>query len=908
MITNYNHKKIEKKWYKYWEKKKYFHPNYKLKEKYCITIPPPNITGNLHIGHAFQCTLMDILIRYYRMNNYSTLWKVGTDHAGIATQLMVEQALKEKNINKENISKKNFIKEVKKWKKKSIKNINNQLKIIGCSVNWDSERFTMDKQFTKSVKNAFIKLYNENLIYKSEKLVNWDPFLQTAISDLEIIYKKETNKLFFIKYKILDSKDEYITIATTRPETIFGDVAIAVNPKDNRYKQLINKKIIVPISNAIIPIIFDESIDEKFGSGCLKITPGHDFKDFEIGKKHKLEIKNIYTKKITIKNEAFIPEKYRNLNNIDARKKILEELSELKLIEKITEQQASIPRGDRSNSIIEPLITEQWYIKTKTLAKPVINIIKNKKIKIIPIKWEKIFLDWLYNIKDWCISRQIWWGHKIPAWYDENKNIYVEKNEKKLRKKLNIEAPLNQEKSVLDTWFSSALWPFASIGWPKRTIEFKKFYPTSTLVTGFDIIFFWAIRMIMFGLKFTKKIPFQEIYIHGLIRDKKGTKMSKTKGNVIDPIDIITGISYEKLIKKRTLNLINPKLKQKVIESTTKNFPKGISSYGADALRLTLCSIATNDISINLDFKKLEKNKKFCNKLWNASRFIIINIKKENEKIESNYNIYNNWILSKWQKTKKEVINCLENRNFSLLSKKICEFVWNEYCDWFIEFSKILIKEKKYETIKTAKIILIEIIKILHPIIPYITEELWNAINKRIKKKHKSIMIEKYPSYLKEKEDNKSENFVNMLKKIIINIRKIKNKNNEHFIIQVNSKKTLTLIEENILIIKKLSNINDLKIEKKIKTTRNEYLTNNIEKIKILIKIKSIEKTEKELEILINKIKLIENDLIYLEKYSNNNNFLNKALIKTIDEKNKKIKSLKKSIYNAKNYLNSILI
>ncbi|HIH2762824.1 MAG TPA: valine--tRNA ligase [Candidatus Azoamicus sp.] len=821
MKNTFEEKKISKNWYKDWEDKKYFVPNYEKDKKYCITIPPPNITGSLHMGHAFQCTLMDILIRYHKMNNFCTLWKMGTDHAGIATQILIEQKIKEnKNIDK--------IKYTEKWKKKSNTRIKKQLKKLGCLLNWQTSRFTLDNHFSYAVKTAFIRLYEEKLIYKTNKLVNWDTKLKTAISDLEVVHEELESEIFYIKYNI-HNKKENIIIATTRPETIFADVAIAINPKDKRYTEIKNNIAIIPLINRKIPIIEDESVDIKYGSGCLKITPGHDFNDFEIGKKHKLPIINILNQDGTTNDK--VPEAYQNLTINEARKKIKTKLLELNLIEKIDTIKNKIPKADRSNSIIEPLITEQWYIKTKPLAELVCKEIKENKIKILPIKWKKIFFNWLDNIKDWCISRQIWWGHRIPIWYDDKKNEYTGYNEKHIIKKYNIDnkIKLTQDKNVLDTWFSSALWPFASLGWPNNKIEYKQMYPTNTLVTGFDIIFFWAIKMMMFGLKLTKNMPFKEIYIHGLIRDNLGNKMSKTKGNVLDPLDIINGITKEHLIKKQTSNLMNNSLTEKIKTYTQNQFPNGIEAFGTDALRLTFCSISTENISIKLDLEKVKTYKSFCTKLWNAAIFIQ-NTSFRQTKSKKIYHAHNKYINIIWQKTKKEVKNYIKKRKFHLLIETIYNFFWSNFCSWHIECSKALLQDNKYkkETINNNLIIFKDLLKVLHPLAPYITEEIWKCLNEK-----SNLITEKYPK-IKHNFNLNIINYTENIKKICSKIRSLKTQNNKK-ILAINIKHinntNLNLLEKNKNIIEKITKLKKINL-----TFKKENKYDNIDEINIILK------------------------------------------------------------------------
>jgi len=881
-----------KKWYTYWIKNKFFLPDYNLEKKYCITIPPPNVTGNLHMGHAFQSTLMDILIRFYRMNKYSTLWKVGTDHAGIATQITVENKLKINNISKKSLGREKFIKHVLLWKKTSVKNIRSQLKELGCSINWNTERFTMDKNFSYAVKTAFIQLYEEGLIYKDKKLVNWDPVLKTAISDLETIYEKKTSKLYYIKYHSVSDNKKYIIVATTRPETLFGDEAIAINPNDNRYKNIHNIKFQIPLTKKNIPIIKDDSIDINFGTGCVKITPGHDFKDFDLAKKHNLNIKNILTKEAKLNNN--VPDKYVGLDINTARKIILEDLNKQNLIEKIEDHESNIPKGDRSNSIIEPLITEQWYVNIKPLSKLVINALNKKEIKIIPKKWEKTFFIWIDNIKDWCISRQIWWGHKIPIWYDKKNNIYTGFNEKNIIKKYNLEKKiiLKQDTNVLDTWFSSALWPFASLGWPKKMKEINTFYPTNTLITGFDIIFFWAIRMIMFGIKFTKQIPFKEIYIHGLIRDDSGNKMSKTKGNVIDPMDIINGITYKDLIKKRISENMNREKNILIENKTKKQFSNGIPSYGADALRFTFCTLATDNISINLNLDKIESYKKFCNKLWHASRFVFL-YKKTNIDSNNKKSIYDYWIISLWENTKKEIYENIINRNFAIFSNIIYKFTWDEYCNWYIEFSKILLNTKLYNisTINTLNTILKELLKTLHPIIPFITEDIWQKINNN----NTSIMKETYPLYNKKNLIKQNYKIINFIKELIICIRNLQSnsniKKNDYIkiIIKNIKKDNLIYLEKTKYILIKLLGINNIYISNKEIDIKNYNNIITLDNICIYIYTKN--KNEIQIDSNI-KIKTIDKEIEKTKKLLKNNTFLTKADKLIIENKKTKLKNL----------------
>lgn len=864
-----------------------FSPNYNKIKQYCITIPPPNITGDLHMGHAFQCTLMDILIRYYRMIDYSVLWKMGIDHAGIATQLLMEQKFPGKD-------KLYLLKYSYKWKKKSLKKIKSQLSKLDCSLYFKTSRFTLDNHFSYAVKKAFISLYKDNLIYKAKRIVNWDVKIKSAISDLEIIYTEEQSKLYYIKYKIV-GEENYLIISTSRPETIFADTAVALNIFDKRVSFLYNKKVKIPIINKSIPIVFDSSVDINFGTGCLKVTPGHDFSDFDLGIKHNLDVISIINQDGTLNSN--VPKKYNGMTIHDARVEIVKDLFNLGLISNIVEYKTKIPRADRSNSIVEPFITDQWYVKTKPLIDPVLDNIVNNKVKIVPLRWKKNFIDWSNNIKDWCISRQIWWGHKLPVWYDDKSNLYVGEDECVIRRDFSLSKDLYlfQDDNVLDTWFSSALWPFASLGWPIKKKEYIKFYPTSTLVTGFDIIFFWVIRMLMFGLKFTGNIPFKEIYIHGLIRDNLGNKMSKTKGNVIDPIDIIDGISYKNLIKKRTKNLVISKHKDIIVANTLKLFPNGIESFGVNALRLTFASMATDNMFLNLDFKKLDKYKKFCNKILNANKFICFKLDGSFLSFyKTNFNtIWNIWICSIWQKVKKNLNSCIRNRKFSNLINVIYKFFWVSFCDWYIEASKFLFNSLKYKGIvsKCISFLFSEILLSIYPIIPSLVTEIVRSniflnINLNLF----------YPKVNYNYINLKKEADIKIVKEICLKIR--------HF-------KTLFKSCSNFIIFVKFSNIKFIKTFEQIKPLICKM--SNLENIFIFkdvnLDVKSIKIFFTDFILVIpafqlsndsifihNKLKKMTLEKRLLEEKLNNVKFLNNAGSNIIKDKRDKLNNISKDI------------
>ncbi|HFL8819378.1 MAG TPA: valine--tRNA ligase [Candidatus Azoamicus sp. OHIO2] len=797
MDNSYNHKSFNN-WQGIWKDRKNYRPNYISQRKYCIVIPPPNITGKLHMGHAFQCTLMDILVRYYKMREFSVLWKFGTDHAGIATQILFEQKLCL-------IDKKLWNYRANILQKKAIKKIKKQINDLGFLVNWDTSRFTLDKHFSYAVRTAFIELYNDKLIYKATRLVNWDTKMQTAISDLEIIYKSEIVKLYFIKYRFKINND-FLIVATTRPETIFGDVAIAVNANDVRYSNFIGKSVLIPLLNKEIPIICDNNVDPLFGSGCLKITPAHDFKDFDIAEKHNLPVVNILTASGLLNTN--VPFKYVSMNVNDARVQIIKDLNELGLCSRIENYKTKIPVGDRTGNIIEPFLTSQWYIYVTPLILPVQEAIVANKIKIIPYKWKHVFIDWMNNSKDWCISRQIWWGHRMPVWYDQYNNIYLGHDLIDVMNKYGLSSSGNivRESDVLDTWFSSALWPFASLGWPVKKKEFKEFYPTNTLVTGFDIIFFWVIRMLMFGIKFTKQLPFREIYIHGLIRDNYGIKMSKTKGNVIDPLDIVNGISKVNLIRKQVSSLFNSSIKDKVVDNINKHFINGIKSYGVDALRLTLTSIATQKMSLKLDIRIVEKYKSFCNKIWNASNFLNINqffVEECNVNIYCE-NLYDSYISLLWERSKRQIQLYLLKRNFSKALTVVYEFFWKEFCDWYIEIIKRSVKFKKcfYFNYRNAINIFKEFILVLHPFAPIITEQLWCKYNNS----GKLVIDQSYPKHSYNITSKDYFYHILIFKKIVSSVRKksinVFNKNNLSIIIFISNYKGLLIFEKLVQLLK----------------------------------------------------------------------------------------------------------
>lgn len=782
MEKTYNPQDIEKNWQQTWESQKHFAPQGKG-QPYCIMLPPPNVTGSLHMGHGFLFSLIDILIRYHRMQGDNTLWQAGTDHAGIATQMVVERKLMMEGKTRHDLGRDEFLKKVWQWKEESGGNITQQLRRLGASMDWSRERFTMDESLSKAVRDVFIKLYEEGLIYRGTRLVNWDPKLLTAISDLEVINTEEEGKLWHIRYPLAEGHG-HIVVATTRPETLLGDVAVAVHPEDERYQHLIGKYLQLPLTDRTIPIIADEYVEKEFGSGCVKITPAHDFNDYAIGQRHNLTPINILTPDAHLNNN--VPKTYQGLERFAARKQVLKDLEVLGLIEKIDKHLMKVPRGEKSDAIVEPYLTQQWFMKMKPLAEPAIQAVERGEIKFIPENWNKTYYQWLNNIEDWCISRQLWWGHRIPIWYDENNTPYAGHDEADVRKRhqLSADVKLRQDDDVLDTWFSSALWPFSSLGWPESTPELNTFYPTSVLVTGFDIIFFWVARMIMMGLKLTGKIPFREIYITGLIRDQDGQKMSKSKGNVLDPLDLIDGISLDALIEKRTYGLMQPAMAKKIEDNTRKQFPEGFNAHGTDALRFTFCALASYGREIRFDLGRLEGYRNFCNKLWNAARYVLMNTEGQDTQAGGELSLPDRWILSRLQTTIQQAHDALSNYRFDLLANAIYEFTWNEFCDWYLELSKPILTSSESTpaqlrgTRHTLITVLEQLLRLLHPIMPFITEEIWQRVAPLAHVKGTTIMLQPYPAVTISLQDTTAENELEWVKNLIVAIRTIRSEMN----------------------------------------------------------------------------------------------------------------------------------
>lgn len=751
MDKTYQPKEIEQKWYQFWKDNGYFSPSGKGERAYCIMIPPPNVTGTLHMGHAFNNTLMDCLVRYHRMKGDNTLWQPGTDHAGIATQIVVERQLNAEGVTRHDLGREKFIERVWQWKKRSGNAICSQLERMGSSLDWSRERFTMDDGLSAAVKRVFVSLYDEGLIYRGKRLVNWDPVLHTALSDLEVMAEEEDGYIWHIRYPLSDGGG-HVTVATTRPETMLGDAAVAVHPNDRRYSGLVGKTVKLPFTNREIPVIADEYVDPEFGSGCVKITPAHDFNDYEVGMRHRLPLINIFTADARI--DAAMPDAYSGMERFAARKKIVADLKAEGLLEAVKKYRLKVPRGDRSGVVLEPRLTDQWYVKIQPLAAAAVQAVETNRIQFVPENWSKIYFEWMHNIKDWCISRQLWWGHRIPAWYDQDGNIYVAEDEAAVRKKYNLstDLELRQDEDVLDTWFSSALWPFSTLGWPEQTEELKTFYPSSVLITGFDIIFFWVARMIMMGLKCMDAVPFHKVYIHGLVRDADGQKMSKSKGNVLDPIDIIDGIDLEALVEKRTAGLMQPEMAAKIERATRKQYPHGIKAYGTDALRFSFAAQASGGRDIKFDLNNIEGYRNFCNKLWNAARFVALHTEGPTAPIDrQRLTLADRWILSKQQEVIDLTHSYLDKYRFDLAAQTLYKFAWHEFCDWYVELCKpILFKDGVDESIKqnTRRAILevLEtLLRLLHPFIPFLTEEIWQPLARQLGSKGDTISLQPFP-------------------------------------------------------------------------------------------------------------------------------------------------------------------
>ena len=891
----YDPSEIEQKLYQEWETSGLFEPG-KGAESYSLAIPPPNVTGTLHMGHGFQNAIMDCLIRYHRMSGKNTLWQVGTDHAGIATEMVVERRLNAEGKSKESIGREAFEKEVWDWKKYSGNKITSQLRRLGSSLDWSSERFTLDDEYQHAVQSAFIQLFEDGLIYQGKRLVNWDPVLETSLSDLEVVNKDLTIKIWEIKYQLEDS-DQFVTVATTRPETLLGDMALAVNPGDERFSHLIGKNAEIPLCNRLIPIVADDYVDPEFGTGVVKITPGHDFNDYELGKRHGLhlidetscgtgtekEFDPISILSKAVKIIGIAPEKFHGMDRFDARAELLNDLKENDCLIKESEYESTLPYGDRSDQILEPLLTDQWYVDAKTLAKPAMEAVKTKEITFVPANWEKTYFQWMDNIQDWCVSRQLWWGHRIPIWYDENGQAFAGHSEEDVREKNNLAGPLIQEEDVLDTWFSSSLWTFATLGWPEKTSKLELFHPTTALVTGFDIIFFWVARMIMMTKYLMKEVPFKEVYITGLIKDENGQKMSKSKGNILDPIDLIDGVSLEALLEKRTEGMMQPQLKEKIIKQTKKQFPDGIDSYGTDALRYTYYSLASPGRDINFDIGRIKGYRNFCNKIWNAFRFIEMQAATHSyQPAEHKADALSDWMS---QKIFQSSLNCkthIETYRFDLAAAEIYELVWSNFCDWNIELSKVAI-QKSTDPSVTADLIgnlfksFENILKLLHPFMPFITEELFAKMNALKGFDGRQFLVEAGFANLTTSKDNGVDELIN----IISELRVIRSENANikdetlHLVLSGNLAPSMVkLIQEFEEIVCGIAKLDAIEFstddyEESIEKAMTNY--------KIIIPLAGLIDPEEELERLRKELGNVENDIKIISSKLENEQFVAKA-------------------------------
>ena len=906
----YDPSEIEQKLYQEWEDSGLFEPG-DGSESYSIAIPPPNVTGTLHMGHGFQNAIMDCLIRYYRMSGKNTLWQVGTDHAGIATEMVVERRLNAEGKSKDDIGRESFEKEVWNWKKYSGNKITSQLRRLGSSLDWSSERFTLDDEYQHAVLNAFIQLFEEGLIYQGKRLVNWDPVLETSLSDLEVINKELKIKIWEIRYQ-LEGADEFVTVATTRPETLLGDMALAVNPSDKRFAHLIGKNASIPLCDRLIPIVADDYVDPEFGTGVVKITPGHDFNDYELGKRHGLHMDDalqchpgdeaafapisILNKKVEIIGVA--PKKFHGMDRFEARKSILKDLDKEELLVSEEEYESTLPYGDRSDQILEPLLTDQWYVDAKTLAKPAIEAVKSKEIQFVPANWEKTYFQWMDNIQDWCISRQLWWGHRIPIWYDESNQPYAGLSENDVRKKHNLTGELRQEEDVLDTWFSSSLWTFATMGWPEENQKLKLFHPTTTLVTGFDIIFFWVARMIMMTKHFMKEVPFKEVYITGLIKDENGQKMSKSKGNILDPIDLIDGVSLEDLLAKRTEGMMQPQLKEKIIKQTKKQFPDGIESYGTDALRYTFYSLASPGRDINFDIGRIKGYRNFCNKIWNAFRFIEMQATNHNyQSGDISEDILSGWIGSKIQQTAENCHTHIKNYRFDLASAEIYELVWSHFCDWYIEFSKVAI-QKSEDHDQTNDLIgnlitnFYGILELLHPFMPFITEELSSKLAELANAEKSGFLVESGFAHARtinnntEKQIDEIINIISALRVIRAENQNIKNEN-LHLIISTDLNSEIqAVIHENEAVIAGIAKLDEIEFTDNVPA---ESIEKTMSGYKLIIPLEGLIDPEEEMARLQKELESVENDIKIITSKLANKQFVEKAPAAVVDKEKAKI-------------------
>jgi len=911
MEKTYNPSAIEQTIYKKWEASEQFKPSGDTNSpSYCILLPPPNVTGSLHMGHAFQHTIMDALTRYHRMDGDNTLWQPGTDHAGIATQMVVERQLNAEGKTRHDLGRDDFIKKIWDWKEQSGGTITSQMRRLGTSPDWSREAFTMDDDLSNAVQEVFISLYDEDLIYRGKRLVNWDPVLNTAVSDLEVVNTEENGHMWHMRYPLADGSGELV-VATTRPETMLGDSAVAVHPDDERYAHLIGKEIKLPLTGRLIPIIGDDYVEQDFGTGCVKITPAHDFNDYEMGKRHDLPLINILTKEATMNIDC--PKQYRGLDRFDARKQIVSDLEEAGLLVEIKPHKLMVPRGDRTNAVIEPLLTDQWYVKAAPLAEPAIEAVRSGEIKFVPENWDKTYYNWMDNIQDWCISRQLWWGHRIPAWYDEHDNFYVGSDEAAVRAKHNLgdDVKLRQDEDVLDTWFSSALWPFATMGWPEKTEDLETFVPSSVLVTGFDIIFFWVARMIMMTKKFTGKVPFKEIYITGLICDEQGNKMSKSKGNVLDPIDLLDGISIEDLVSKRTSGMMQPQMAKKIEKATRNQFPEGIDSYGTDALRFTFASLASANREISFDLGRVEGYRNFCNKLWNGSRYVLMHTEEQEflSGDDHEFSLADRWINAKLQEVTEQYRKHLDTYRFDLAAQCIYEFTWNQFCGWYLELTKpVLFKgtpQQQKGTRKTLAQVLETTLRLLHPLMPYITEEIWQRVAPLAGVNGDTIMSQPFPKFDSALMDTTALNDLEWVKEFIVGIRNIRgemdispNKPLNVLLKNLNDEDSRRL-EDNSAFLQALAKIESFDVLAD-DTAAPASATALVGKMEILIPMAGLIDKDAELTRINKALEKIGKDLARTSGKLNNERFVSKAPADVIAKEREKLEEMEATVAKLK--------
>lgn len=891
MDQHFDPQRIEEETYRNWESSGYFQPTGNGKP-YSIAIPPPNVTGTLHVGHAFQNTIMDVLIRYHRMEGFSTLWQPGTDHAGIATQMVVTEKLRAEGVQLSDVDRKSFVDRVWKWRDEAGGTITKQMRRVGSSVDWSRERFTLDEGFSRAVHEVFVRLYEDGLIYRGKRLVNWDPVMKTALSDLEVVNDEVTGSLWYLRYPLergvtTSDGSTYVVVATTRPETMLGDSAVAVHPEDDRYKDLVGKHIELPLVNRQIPIIADDYVDREFGTGCLKITPAHDFNDNEVGERHQLPLVNVFTAEAAINENA--PASYRGLDRFVARERIVDDLKKLDLLERIEDYKVQLPRGERSNAILEPWMTDQWFVAIKALAEPAIAAVEKGDIEFVPKRWENVYFNWMHNIKDWCISRQLWWGHQIPAWYDDAGNIFVARTEEEARKKHNLASnlTLRRDPDVLETWFSSALWTFGTLGWPEQTQDLEKFHPTDVLVTGHDIIFFWVARMIMMTLRFTGEVPFKQVYVTGLVRDKNGQKMTKTKGNGLDPMDVIEGIEVQDLIEKRTSNLTQPRMAARIAKETKRDFPDGIPTYGTDALRFTFCAIASPGSTYNFDLQQVEGYHFFCNKLWNATRFVLGNLDDSFKVQNCENSLVDAWIKSRLARLIERLRASIADYRFDVYAQELYQFIWHEYCDWYLELAKPVLfnepadSDRAIATRSTLVQVLETQSRLLHPVMPYITETIWQKLAPYCNLEGSTIMLAEFPKVDDYAVDTESEKSVAWMQKVVSTIRNLRSERrippSNQVVVEISglTNSDLSAVRQTTPLIQRLAKVSEL--QQINEDAHKPGSTQVVDNLRISLPFASVEERAAEQERLAKEIGRLQKDLQQSNGKLANENFVNRA-------------------------------